>query len=268
MSEHEQQPEQPIPLGGMALRNGIMVHSARHWAVAVRDQEGEVRMASGAKHQFPDAIVGVPFLRGIARMAEMGYLIPTIRRRLPDARLPMEAPGMGAAIVGSMAVSAALRRSRLPRALSETVAAGISIWPALAAIRGSELAGYHGAEHKVIGGYEQGRDDIDVAKEHERCGTHMVGPLLVATAAGNVLASRAAPNRRGPARMLVGLAAVGAAGETFAWMTRHRDHPLSRVLARPGFAMQRVAATREPTGPEMEVARTALDEVLRLEQEA
>jgi uncharacterized protein YqhQ len=262
------EPRDVIALGGMALRNGIMVHSARNWAAAVRDEQGEVRVASGAKPQLPEAITGTPVLRGVARVAEMVYLIPTVRSRLPEARLPMEAPGMGVALAGSIIVAAAARRSRMPRLVAESVAATVSLWPALAAIRGSELAGYHGAEHKVIGGYEQGTDDIDVAKEHERCGTHMVGPLLVATAIGNALASRAAPARRRPARMLAGIAAVGVAGEAFAWMTRHRDHPLSRALARPGFAMQRVAATREPTAAEMEVARAALEAVLRLEEAA
>ena len=37
------------------------------------------------------------------------------------------------------------------------------------------------------------------------------------------------------------------------------------MMLRPGFALQRSAATREPTADELEVARTALDEVLRLE---
>ncbi len=42
-------------------------------------------------------------------------------------------------------------------------------------------------------------------------------------------------------------------------------HPVARALSRPGFELQRVAATREPTAEELEVAKTALDEVLRLE---
>jgi uncharacterized protein YqhQ len=257
-----------IRLGGMALRNGILVHSYDHWAAAVRTPDGRIEMASGRKPELPEALVGTPLLRGVARMAELVYLLPTLRRRLPSARLPVEAPGLAAALAGSTLLAAAVRRSRLPATIVESVAAGVSLVPALAAVRGSQLAGYHGAEHKVIGGYEQGTDDIDVAKEHERCGTHMVGPLLAATAIGNALAARAAPNRRRPARMFAGVAAVGVAGEAFAWMTRHRDHPLSQALARPGFAMQRVAATREPTAAEMEVARAALEAVLRLEEAA
>ena len=52
-------------------------------------------------------------------------------------------------------------------------------------LRGQELTSYHGAEHVSIGSYEHGEKR---AKEHERCGSHLIGPLLAATAAGNVLA--------------------------------------------------------------------------------
>lgn len=254
-----------IRLGGMALRNGILVHSADHWAAAIRNGEGDVRVASGRKPELPDALVSTPMLRGVARLAEVIYLLPTVRRRLPGAQLPMEAPGMGAALLGSALVAAAVRRSRLPVVVAETVAVGASLAPALAAVRGSSLAGYHGAEHKAIGGYEQGTDAIDVAKEHERCGSHMVGPLLAATVVGNALVARMPAQRRGPARVLSGLAAVGVATEAFAWMARNRDHPLARLMQRPGFQLQRVAATREPTPEELEVAHAALAEVLRLE---
>ena len=36
-----------VRLGGMALQNGIMVHSYRHWAAAVRGEDGRVKLASG-----------------------------------------------------------------------------------------------------------------------------------------------------------------------------------------------------------------------------
>jgi uncharacterized protein YqhQ len=258
-------PTAPVRLGGMALRNGILVHSMDHWAAAVRTPDGRIELASGRKPELPEALVATPLLRGMARMAEVIYLLPTVRRRLPAARLPMEAPGLAAALAGSTLLAAAVRRSRLPAAVAESVVAGASLVPALAAVRGSQLAGYHGAEHKAIGGYEQGTDAIDVTKEHERCGSHMVGPMLAATVAGNALVARMPAGRRGPARLAAGMAAVGIATEAFGWMTRNRSHPIARALSRPGYHLQRVAATREPTPEELEVARTALDEVLRLE---
>ena len=42
-------PEDKLRLGGMALRNGLLVHGPTHWAAAVRTDDGEVRVASGPK---------------------------------------------------------------------------------------------------------------------------------------------------------------------------------------------------------------------------
>ena len=38
-----------LRLGGMALRNGLLVHGPTHWAAAVRAGDGEIRVASGRK---------------------------------------------------------------------------------------------------------------------------------------------------------------------------------------------------------------------------
>ena len=264
-TEVERTPGEKVRLGGMALRNGIMVHSFDHWAVAVRTPEGEIKLASGKKPELPAALVGTPVIRGVARMAEVAYILPTMRRRLPEARLPFEAPGMGAALVASAVISTLARRSRLPAAAAEVVSVGMSLVPALMAIKGSDVAGYHGAEHKAIGGYEQDTDAIDVTKEHERCGSHMVGPMLVASAVGSTLGR------------------AHAGGQARAGPVPHRDRrdrrggrvvlvddqaprePIAKGLGRPGYELQRVAATREPTPEELAVAKTALNEVLRLE---
>jgi uncharacterized protein YqhQ len=77
--------------------------------------------------------------------------------------------------------------------------------------------------------------------------------------------SRLPASRRGPARLAVSVAAIGIATETFGWIQRNRESRVAQLMLRPGFALQRSAATREPTPEELEVARTALDEVLRLE---
>jgi len=61
------------------------------------------------------------------------------------------------------------------------------------------------------------------------------------------------------------VAAIGVATETFGWMQRHRGNIFSRILSRPGYELQRVAGTREPSADELAVARAALDAVLDLE---
>jgi uncharacterized protein YqhQ len=254
-----------VRLGGMALRNGIFVHSFDHWAAAVRTPEGELRLASGRKPEIPERLLAVPGVRGVARVAEIAYLLPIVRRKLPEARLPLEGATTLGALAASVALSRAVRRTSLSPLPAELIGAGLSLAPALASLRGSQVAGYHGAEHKAIGGYEHGEAAADATKEHERCGSHMVGPMLAATVVGNLAVSKLPPARRGPARLAANLAAIGVATEVFGWMTRHADSPVSRALRRPGFELQRVAATREPSAEELEVAQAALDEVLRLE---
>ena len=50
----------------------------------------------------------------------------------------------------------------------------VSLAPALLALRGGDLASYHGVEHKAIAAYEQDRDANAVDKEHDRCGSNLV----------------------------------------------------------------------------------------------
>jgi uncharacterized protein YqhQ len=251
-----------VRLGGMALANGVLVHGPTAWACAIRTAEGEIKVASARKRLLASK-VQQPFLRGPVRLAESFAVIPEVRRRLPEARLPFERPSVLAATLASALTVQAVRRSeRLGDAAREVLAGMLSLAPAMLALRGGELAAYHGAEHVSIGTYEHGEKR---AREHERCGSHLIGPLLAATAAGNMLAARAPAHLRKPARVASSLGAVGAAVEVFAWMTRHPRHPLAKALAKPGHELQHRIATAEPSAAQLEVADAALAACLELE---
>lgn len=244
-----------IRLGGMALANGVLVHGPTSWACAIRTEAGEIKVASARKRLFAPG-VQQPFLRGPLRLAESFAMLPELRRRLPEARLPFERPAVLAATAASAVTVQVLRRStRLGDAARELLSGALSLAPAVLALRGGELAAYHGAEHVSIGTYEHGETR---AKEHERCGSHLIGPLLATSAAANVLAARAPAHLRGTARITGSLAAVGTAVEVFAWMTRHPAHPLAKALARPGHELQHRLATAEPSPEQLEVAEAAL----------
>jgi uncharacterized protein YqhQ len=254
-----------LRLGGMALQNGVLVHGPTSWGCAVRLGDGSLRTASGAKPRLaPD--VQTPFVRGPLRLAEAFALLPAVKRALPEATLPFERKGVLAATVASAVTARAVRG---PRGVSgparELLAGLVSLAPAVLALRGPGLAAYHGAEHISIGTYEQGER---ATKEHDRCGTHLVGPLLVTTALGSAAAARAPEHLRGAARAAGSLGAVAAAVEVFAWMERHRSHPLARALRRPGHALQARLATREPSVEQLEVAEAALAACLDAEAAA
>ena len=65
--------------------------------------------------------------------------------------------------------------------------------------------------------------------------------------------------------LAVGLASLGSAFEIFSWMARHRGDPLADLLRAPGLTIQRLFTTREPTGEQLDVAQSALQELLKRE---
>jgi uncharacterized protein YqhQ len=248
----------------MALSNGVLVHGPTSWACAIRTRDGELKVVAERKRVIGSSVRS-PLLRGPARLAEAFAFLPRLKRRLPEAKLPFERPVVIGSTLASVVVLQRVRRSRLGESAKELLAGLISVAPALLALRGDGLAAYHGAEHIAIGSYEHGEPR---AREHERCGSHLVGPLLATTAAGNVVVAHAPERLRGPARLAVGLAAVAASTELFSWMQRHPEHALARALARPGYELQHRFATAEPSPEQLEVAEAALAACLDLEAAA
>jgi uncharacterized protein YqhQ len=253
-----------LRLGGMALRNGLLVHGPEHWAAAVRRADGTIAVGSGPKPRVRGAIGRIPGMRGVARLGEAMAIIPLVRRTLPEAKLPFEdVTVLGVAVATATAGVIVRRRTRGMG--GETALAALSLAPSLVALRGGELAAYHGVEHKAIGAYEQGADARDATKEHDRCGSHLMAPLLAANLAGTALLRRAVDRPSPLAGAAVQIASLGAAVEVFAWSERHGDTALARALRRPGHELQRVLGTREPTDEQLEVGRAALAEIVRVE---
>ena len=268
MTEHHSTAPGKLRLGGMALRNGLLVHGPTSWAAAVRSKDGAVKVASGKK---PDlggrATDRLPGLRGVARLAEAFAVIPMVKRALPEAKLPVQDPKTLGAMVAAAASGQALRRAGPRTLVRESAVAAISLAPALLALRSGDLASYHGVEHKAIGAYEQEDEAADTPKEHDRCGSNLVAPLLTSSVAGTLAARRAGLS--GPlVDGAVALGSLGFAVEVFLWSERHSRSALARALRRPGHELQRVLGTREPTEEQLEVGEAALAEILRAEDVA
>ncbi len=253
-----------IRLGGMALPNGVLVHGPRSWACAIRHDDGRIEVAS-ARKRFRAADVKTPFLRGPARLAEALAILPVVKRKLPAAKLPMQSRAVVLSMLGASVAVRGVRESRRLRPAAQELLAGlVSLAPALFALRGSSLAQYHGAEHIAIGTYEHGDG---ATKEHERCGGHLVGPLIATSAIGNVLAGLAPERMRDRARTGAQLGALAASTEIFGWMTRHPDHLVAQALSKPGHELQHRLSTAEPSPAQLEVAEAALRACLELEDD-
>ena len=225
-------------------------------------------------------------LRGLARFAETLLVVAQVKLRMPQAELPLEGGRVAVALATAYAATSTVR-SLGPKStiVQETGAALAAFVPAVLSLRNSTISGYHGAEHKVIAGREAelrarraGRGSgrircragqpsaaASAPKEHDRCGSNLVGPLLFTTIAVNAVI-RGRSRRMTPAGSVVATAvSLGAALEALRWATRHGDSLAARVLMSPGRIIQKTLTTSEPTDQQLEVAERAMKELLRLE---
>jgi hypothetical protein len=205
----------------------------------------------------------------VARLAEAFAVIPLVKRARPEARLPVQSVRVVGVAAGAAVVGSFLRRRRPGSVAGETAAALAALAPAMFALRDGELASYHGVEHKAIAAYELDEDDAAAAsKEHDRCGSNLVAPMLAANVAGAVLMRRVLEHPGPLANATVALSSMAAAVEVFAWSERHAGTRTARALRRPGYELQRALGTREPDERQLEVGRAAMNEILRVETKA
>jgi uncharacterized protein YqhQ len=196
-------------------------------------------------------------------------VIPIARRQLPAARLPIEDPRVLGVALATAAASSAIRRLGPATAARESLVAALGLLPAVAALRDRDLAAYHGVEHKAIGAYERGSfDPSDAPKEHDRCGSNLIVPMLVLSTAGQLIVERLLSPPGPVARAVAGVASVSGAVELFAFAERRPDSALGRAIHALGHEIQRLLSTREPSPEQLEVGTAALHEVLRAEAAA
>jgi uncharacterized protein YqhQ len=259
-----------LRLGGMALRNGLLIHGPTHWAAAVRDADGSIEVASERKPELaPGLATRIPGLRGPLKLADALAVLPLVRLRMPAARLPFENLRVLGTIGATLVATATLRKRFGSSALREGVVQIIGAAPAMVALLDRDLAAYHGVEHKAIAAYEQGIDDpTGVPKEHDRCGSNLITPMMLLSVGGTVMLERLVEKPSPAARAVVGLAGASIAVEMFAWSDRHHGDPLAEAFHTPGREIQRLIATKEPTPQQLEVGVAALAEILRAENAA
>lgn len=257
----------PPQLAGMALQNGVLMIGPTSWAAAVRTGDGSIRTTTQQRSVNGEHVANeVPLLRGPVRLINMLRVLPRLRRALPEARLGVESREMAAGIVLSTLATSVVRRRFGAGAVAELVGSAASLAITVAAMRGGQVARYHGSEHKVIGGYEQDRPAAEVSRVHPRCGTQLAIPMLLLSAAATQGALLAAPRSPQAARAVGQLVGVAAATELFRAAQRGHGGVIAHTFARAGMFLQRHATTAEPTPAQLEVADAALDALLVAER--
>jgi uncharacterized protein YqhQ len=261
--------ERTPQMGGIALANGLIFVTEKHWAAAIRDSEGQIKKASGTRPRLGSALGKVPLLRGVSRFGETVFTMARVRAELPGAVLLVESQrvvkALGISLAAGGAVKALAGRSAVVEEAGTALAAFI---PAVLVLRDSPVTAYHGAEHKLIGGREamnKGLDKASATKEHDRCGSNLVGPLLAMTVLGNLLARKLGVRNSPVASAITGAVGLGASIEILRWSAKHESNPFARLFLSPGRVMQKHLTTTEPSAEQLEVGETALRELLRLE---
>jgi hypothetical protein len=302
-------------MGGIALRNGLALVSEDYWAAAIRMPDGSINVASGRKPHLPSGkgalgrmgargrgrapfragqgvagaalqvgdYQGLPLIRGLARFAETLLVVANVKLKMPQAELPLEGGRVALALATAFAATETVRAIGPKNAVAQETGAALAAFvPAVLSLKSSTISGYHGAEHKVIGGREaelraeaaglsydvpagHASAAASAPKEHDRCGTNLVGPLLFSTIAANVLL-RGKSGRMSPVAQAAATAvSLGAALEALRWATRHGESAVARMLMSPGRLIQKTLTTSEPTSDQLDVAERAMKELLRLE---
>ena len=117
-----------LRLGGMALRNGLLIHGPTHWAAAVRRPDGSLEVDSERKPELaPRLVAKVPGLRGPIKLAEAMVVLPLVRRRMRSARLPFEDARVGGATAATLGLTSVLRRNAPAGAAREGVVQAIAL---------------------------------------------------------------------------------------------------------------------------------------------
>jgi uncharacterized protein YqhQ len=143
----------------------------------------------------------------------------------------------------------------------------IGIWKEMA-----RIFMYHGAEHKVIHAYEEGKElTVENARPysplHPRCGTSFLMIVMVVS----ILVFSFIPQGwpflyKFLSRIVLIPLVAGSSFELLRLSAKMKENVLMNMMIQPGLFLQRLT-TREPDDAQIEVAISALREVLQLEEE-
>lgn len=287
-------------VGGQAVIEGVMMKSPKNWSVAVRDQKGVIHLKKERLNELP-RILKLPLIRGvIALFYALSLGIKAIEFSASKAyeegtdenmsRLSIVVTIIAAIIIGialfiflplyitkllGIAMHGIAKSSFLFNLVDGIIRVfifliyviSIGLWKEMA-----RIFMYHGAEHKVIHAYERGMDlTIENIKSfsplHPRCGTSFLMIVMVMS----ILIFSFIPQQwpfiyKFLSRIVLIPIIAGTSFEFLKASARWQHNPIMRMMIMPGLMLQRLT-TREPDDDQIEVAISALKEVLRLEEE-
>lgn len=284
--------KEKINVGGQAIIEGVMMRSPDRVAVAVRRPDGKIVLKNDpyislTKRQ---KFCGLPIIRGAIILIESmvigikaltfsGDIAVAEEKTKEDKKIGISNLWLIGTVVFSLAIGLALF-FYLPLVLTDLLGARTGFWFNL--VDGiirlivfllylglitlwkdiQRIFQYHGAEHKTIFAFEDGKDlTVENSKtytpHHPRCGTSFLLTVLLISIFVFMLLGR--PDTI--VDRLIRLAFVpligGISYEMIKLSDKKKNNPLVKLFIKPGLWLQKITA-REPDESMLEVALVAL----------
>lgn len=286
-------------IGGQAVIEGVMMKGRKVWTVAVRGPRGDILVKKEELTELPK-ILRFPLLRGIVALFYALFIgMKAIEFSASKAYEEKDGKNLNPVAIGltivlsiilgiGLFILLPLYATKLLGLMFLSVSKvsfvfnlvdgvirvfffllyiiSIGVWKEM-----RRIFEYHGAEHKVIHAYENGKDlTLDNIKEysplHPRCGTSFLLIVMVMS----ILIFSFIPQEwafiyKFLSRLILIPLIAGLSYEFLKVSARMKDNLIIYLLIQPGLLLQRLT-TKEPDDTQIEVAIRALEEVLRIEE--
>jgi uncharacterized protein YqhQ len=283
-------------VGGQAVIEGVMMKASGGWSVAVRDQSGEVhvkRQPLKPRRGF----LKKPFVRGVIALIDAIVIgvkaidFSASKAYTEENEKPLTPLSIAMTIIfafGLAVVVFILLPLYLTKLIPGTEASslwfnvidgvirvlffilyvfGIGLWKEMA-----RIFEYHGAEHKVIHAYEEGKElgvdtILSYSPHHPRCGTSFLFIVMILS----IFVFSLIPHSwnflfKFLSRIVLIPVIAGVSYETLKLSDKLQDNWFVKLMIQPGLLLQRLT-TREPDESQIEVAIIALKEAVALGSE-
>ncbi|MCK4911123.1 MAG: DUF1385 domain-containing protein [Thermodesulfovibrionales bacterium] len=286
-------------VGGQAVIEGVMMKGVKGWSVAVRGPGGDIKVKNVPLRPVP-WLFKKPFVRGVlilfhALVIGVQALEFSAVTATEEEDEPMGKGAIAMTVVTSIGLAVVLfillplYATKLMGMVLPVVAESsvvfntvdglvrVAVFLAYVGLIGlwdeiRRVFEYHGAEHKVIHAFEEGKDMgirhiMGFSPVHPRCGTSFLLIVMVLSIFVFSFIPQSWPFLwKFLARLVLLPLVAGLSYEALKISDRMRHNPVVRALMAPGLWLQSLT-TREPTEQQVEVALRALNEVLRMEEE-
>jgi uncharacterized protein YqhQ len=285
-------------IGGQAVIEGVMMKGRKGWTVAVRDPKGEIHVKREILSE-PPWILRLPIIRGFIALFSALFIgikaleFSASKAYEEETGKDMSPVTLGFTILLSVLIGIALfillplYATKLLGLVFESVSRSslmfnlvdglirvfvfllyiisVGLWKEM-----RRIFEYHGAEHKVIHAYENGKGlTLSCIKDnsplHPRCGTSFLLIVMVIS----IFTFSFIPQGwsfvyKFISRLVLIPLIAGISYEFLKLSARMQNNFLMKMMIQPGLMLQRLT-TREPDEAQIEVAVRALEEVLIIE---